>query len=190
MTTGNNNIPTIRSFLNSDDPLSSEAIQKLINHKEEDLYVDYKECFDHRDEKHWVGITTDVMAFANTMGGYIVFGIRDSSFSIIGLPELVASGLANTNMIMQKLNRYVLPPFSMVRTKSHKTESGDIIVIMYIPESKGKTHIFIKDVNYKYPSGETKKLIHAGMIFIRRSATTTKQERVSSNVRENTYTAS
>jgi len=162
---------SVKLFLSSGDPLSVEAIERLINHKEEDLYVDYKEAFDPDDEKQWIGITSDAMAFANMMGGYIVFGVRDSDFSVIGVPESVSSQLTDTNMIMQKLNRYVAPPFTLIRSKSHKTESGVVIVVVFVPESRGKTHIFVKDVSHKYPSGETKQIIRAGTIFVRRSAT-------------------
>lgn len=171
MGTENEGTSSIKLFLNSDDPLSVDAINKLTTHKEEDLYVDYKESFDPSEEKHWLGITADAMAFANTMGGYIVFGIRDSTFSIVGLSEQVIRELTNTNMVMQKLNRYVLPPFTMIRTKSHRIESGNNIVVMYIPESKGKTHMFVKNVSYTYPTGKTKLLIHVGTLYVRRSAT-------------------
>lgn len=160
----------VKDFLCSNDPLSEDAIKFLIDHKEEELFVDYKESFDEKDEKHWVGITTDAMAFANTMGGYIVFGIKDSDFSVVGLHDESISVLTDTNQILQKFNRYISPHFSSIRTKEYDTSDGKIVV-MYVPESKSKTHIFIKEVNYKYPSGTQKKIINAGMIFIRRSAT-------------------
>jgi len=163
--------PSIRTYLDSKDPLCEDAIISLIGYREEDIFVDFKESFDPTEEKQWHGITSDCMAFANTMGGYIVFGVRDGDFSVIGLSVPAMKALVDTNMVMQKLNRYVSPPFSMLRTKSYQTEEGHTIVVMYIPDSKGKTHVFVKDVSYKYPSGETKKLFHAGMIFIRRSAT-------------------
>jgi len=162
---------SVHEFLNSDNPLSEMAIEALLGHKEEDLYVDYKEFFDVEDEKHWLGMTTDVMAFANTRGGYLVFGVSDQTFDIVGLPRELVGPLTNTNMIMQKLNRYVLPPFSSLRSRKHRTLAGQDVVVMHIPESKGRTHVFVKDVSYAYPSGKTKQWIHAGAIFIRRSAT-------------------
>jgi len=70
------------------------------------------------------------------------------------------------------LNRYIEPPFTMIRTKVYTMPSSLIVlVVMHIPESKGKTHIFVKDVSYKYPSGEIKQLAYAGMVYVRRSAT-------------------
>jgi hypothetical protein len=161
----------ISIYLNSDDPFSQEAIRTLIEHKQEDIYVDYKETFDPNDEKGWHGITTDAMAFANALGGYIVFGIRDGDFCLVGLKDPSVKALGNTNMVMQKINRHIAPPFTMIRTKVHTINSEFVIVVMHIPESKGKTHMFVKDVPYKYPSGEVKQIAHAGMVYIRRSAT-------------------
>ena len=161
----------IRSFLESEDPLSDAAIARLTSHREEDLHVDYKETFNAQDEVHWLGITVDAMAFANTMGGYIVFGVTDGEFRVVGLPDDVVAKLTNTNMIIQKLSRYVLPPFALLRSKKYETQDGRTIVVLYIPESKGKTHICVKDASYTYPSGAMKVVIHAGAVFVRRSGT-------------------
>ena len=166
----NNPELTITSYLNSEDPLSDKAIEKILEHKEEDVYVDYKEEFEPTNELHWHGITTDAMAFANTLGGYIIYGVRDSDFSIIGVSQTTVEALTDTNMVMQKFNRYVSPHFSMIRTKAHNLLSGHVVA-MYIPESKGKTHMFVKEFQYKYPSGKIKSLAYPGMIYFRRSAT-------------------
>jgi hypothetical protein len=161
---------TIKSIMESNDPLSSEAIQFLLDYKEEDIHVDYKECFNKDEEKHWLGLTSDAMAFANTYGGFIVYGVKDKGFDIVGMDQTANDALTDTNLLLQKLNRYVLPHFAHIRTKSFVAANG-IISVIYVPESKGKTHIYVKDVSYKFPSGITKPIIWAGMIFIRRSAT-------------------
>ena len=88
----------------------------------------------------------------------------------MGVSQIAVEALTDTNMVMQKLNRYVSPNFSMIRTKAHNLLSGTVVA-MYIPESKGKTHMFVKEVQYRHPSGKTKQLAYAGMIFFRRSAT-------------------
>jgi hypothetical protein len=162
---------SICTYLNSADPLSIDAIRVLIDHKREDIYVDYKREFNQTDEKDWHDITTDAMAFANTLGGYIVFGVRDGDFYPVGLSEPSVKALADTNMVLQKMNRHIAPPFSMISTKIYTLPSGLVVVVMHIPESKGRTHIFVKDVPYKYPSGKDKLLSYAGMIYVRRSAT-------------------
>ena len=107
---------SIKSFIASEDPLSQDIFDLLIAHREEDFYVDYKESFDPKRENQWLGITKDAMAFANTMGGYILFGVEDLTFNLIGLSEDIVKILTNTNMILQKLNRYVAPAFTGIRT--------------------------------------------------------------------------
>ena len=160
----------IKSFLNSNDPLCDEAIDSLITHQEEDLYVDYKELFLPKDEKHWLGITADVMAFANTLGGYIVFGINDETFSLVGIEKDALKSLVDTNLVLQKLNRYVRPPFAHIRTKKITKNSLDL-AIWYVLESKAQTHIVVKEGKVKYQSGVMKTILRPGMIFSRRSGT-------------------
>ena len=160
---------TIKSILGSDDPLSPESIQFLLNYKEEDIYLDFKESFNKDDEKHWIGLTSDAMAFANTYGGFIIYGVKDEVFELVGIDQTAKDVLTDTNLLLQKLNRYVSPHFSNIRTKCYKTEKGSIVAI-FVPESKGKTHIYIKDVNYKLSNESNKKIISTGMVFIRRSA--------------------
>jgi hypothetical protein len=58
----------------SRDPLSDEACTGLLNYREEDELVDFKQSFGARHEKSWVDLAVDRVAFANTDGGlhYIV----------------------------------------------------------------------------------------------------------------------
>ncbi len=160
----------IKSFLDSNDPLCDEAIDSLLNHKEEDLYVDYKESFSSKNEKDWFGLTADAMAFANTLGGYIVFGVTDETFSLVGLEKVALKALVNTNLVLQKLNRHIRPPFTHIRTKKLTRNDLDVAV-WYIPESKGKTHIVVKEGKVKYESGSFKTILRPGMILARRSGT-------------------
>ena len=160
---------TIRDFLFSDDPLSEFAMRLLLAHKEEDTLVDYKETFDPKIEKEWLAITIDSMAFANTMGGYLVFGVKDISFEPVGLAEQSTRALSDTNLVLQKLNRFIAPAFTRIRTKRFARDGKDF-VIFHIPESVGQTHIVVKEAAFSYPSGERKIFLRPGMIFIRRSA--------------------
>lgn len=161
----------IKGYLLSNDPLSDEALDSLVRYKEEDLFVDYKENLELRNEKHWMGLTKDAIAFANTYGGYIVFGVRFKPFELVGLTDNVAEHLADVNNVSQKLNRYVAPVFTGLRSKIYELADKNKIVVLYIPESKGRTHIIIKEANYKYPDGRNEIILRPGMIYVRRSGT-------------------
>jgi len=160
----------IKEILLSEDPLSKEALQLLINHREEDEYVDYKESVEIGNNKQWYELTKDVMAFANTKGGYIVFGVKYKPFVVTGLDASTVEFLVDANNILQKVNRYVGPAFTNLRTKKYQTADGTIVAL-YIPESKGRTHIVIKEATYKYPTGKTDTILRPGMIYVRRTAT-------------------
>ena len=158
----------VTQYLNSDDPLTREAALFLVGYKEEDNLVDYKLEFDLRMEKHWLGITKDVSAFANTLGGYLVFGVADQSREAVGLPRKVAEEMENVNNIQQKLNRYLDPELEHVRSKKFRV-NGKYIVLMHIPQSHGRTHIISKDGTFSLPSGKKKTLLHKGTFYVRRS---------------------
>ena len=110
----------------------------------------------------------DVSAFANTLGGYLVFGVANQSREVVGLPRKVAQELEDVNNIQQKLNRYLDPELEHVRSKKFRID-GKYIVLMHIPQSRGKTHIISKDGNFSLPSGKKKTLLHKGTFYVRRS---------------------
>jgi hypothetical protein len=160
----------MKEFLGNSNPLSPQALSALLDHKEEDLHVDYKESVETSDDKQWIGLSIDVAAFANTDGGYILFGVSDSNFSMVGLPEAQAKIIANTNLVCQKVSRHFRPPFAGLRAKAFKRD-GLNFVVWHIPESRGKTHIVVKDAKVRLPSGEEKILLRPGIIYVRRSGT-------------------
>ncbi len=159
----------ILKFLRSEDPLSNDAIEFLLNYKEEDLYIDYKETLEKSNNKGLIELAKDIMAFANLHGGYLLFGVQDSTYNLIGLDDDSAATLKNTDIVQQKINRYTEPEILTLRSKKH-TKEGKIFVVLFIPESLGKTHVVSKDAIVKYPSGDKKIILHKGTIYVRRSA--------------------
>lgn len=156
-------------YLSSDNPVTREAALFLVDYKEEDDRVDYKLAFDPQAEKHWLEITKDVSAFANTFGGYLVFGVDDVSREIVGLKKNLAEELEDVNNIQQKLNRHLEPHMENVRSKKFRV-SGKLIALLYVPQSFCRTHIISKDGSFRYPSGKLKTVLRKGTFYIRRSA--------------------
>lgn len=160
---------SINKYLKSDDPLSLDAFNFLINYKEEDGKIDYKLDFDFNNEKDWLEITKDFIAFANTYGGYLVFGVKDSSFQVKGLNENIINILTNTNLLRQKINRFIEPPIQQIRSKSFDI-NGNKIVIIFIPETTSTTHVVLKDGSFEYTNGIKKTMLLKGTIYVRKSA--------------------
>jgi len=160
---------TVSEILKSKDPLADENLSILIFHAEEDNLVDYKEDFDFSSEKAWLGITKDILAFYNTHGGYLVFGVKDSTFELTGLEFEVVKILADPIKILQKINRFIDPEITNIRSKKFSTEEKNFVVT-YIPSSKNLTCMIKRDGKYKYPSGDEKYEFRMGTTYLRRSA--------------------
>ena len=159
---------SITEFLERDDPLTKEIVTELIEHKEEDDRLDYKQTIDTTSDKQWYGITKDISAFANTYGGYLLFGI-DNNANIVGLTRDVADVIKDASKIQQKINRTLEPHISNIRSKEFRYESN-VVVAVFIPQSRGVTHLISKQAKHELPSGDTKIALNQGTFYIRRSA--------------------
>lgn len=158
----------VQDYLESTDPLSDQACIFLLDYREEDSRVDYKKDFDPNSEKSWIDLAIDVTAFANTYGGYLVFGIEDKTYQRIGVTENAQSALTNTKVMLEKINRGVQPKLLEIRTKA-KDVDGLKYVLVAISATKDRTHIFESNRDVDFPNGK-KTVIRQGAIYIRSSA--------------------
>lgn len=158
----------IRVHIESADPLSDQAIKSVLEHGEEDILLDYKESFDPKNDKCWIDIAVDTAAFANTHGGYIVFGIQDKTYKKLGLSDMECTALCDVKVISEKLSRNIRPQFRKLRTKSYSSD-GLSFVVLYVPPTRDRTHIFEEDMCVRYPGGQQLVLVRKGAIYIRKS---------------------
>lgn len=140
----------VRDHLLEKDPLTKETAEFLVKYSEEDDRVDYKQSIDPASEKDWLEITKDISAFANTYGGYIVFGINDSEKKIVGLTKNITDIIKDANNVHQKINRHLEPNIIGLRAKEFKIGDHSIVII-YIPQSVGITHMISKEGVFDHP---------------------------------------
>jgi len=159
---------SVKENLLKDDPLTQEAAEYLAKYKEETDRVDYKQTIDITSEKEWLEITKDVSAFANTHGGYLVFGIDDKEKKVVGLSKSVVDLIKDANYLHQKINRHLEPNITGLRAKEFKID-GISIVVVFIPQSVGITHMISKHGVFSHPSGEQKTLLQQGTMYVRQS---------------------
>lgn len=145
------------------DPLNDEAVRFVLSYREETTLIDFKVTLINEDDK-WLDLTKDVMAFANTDGGYLAFGVRDKTFEMEGL-DATACALFDTNNWHQKLNRYVEPQFTSLRCRTIEID-GKHFAVVFVPASKSRTHVISKDAVVK---GTTKVVLRQGTFYVRRS---------------------
>ena len=160
---------SLDDFIGAADPLTRDAARFLIRYAEEDNRVDYKLTVDPKSEKQWLGLTKDISAFANTLGGYLVFGVDDKSKELVGLSRDVEAILKDAYTLQLKINRHLEPQISTVRSKAFRID-GKSVVLVYIPQTKNRTHLVKKDGVYDQQSGKPKTVLHQGTFYVRRSA--------------------
>jgi hypothetical protein len=158
---------SLEELLASADPLSDEALSGVLDAREENSVVDYKLDFANED-REWLEVTKDVMSFANTDGGYLVFGVRNGTYEQVGLTEPIVHLLCDPNNLMQKFNKCVEPPFIALRAKSIERDGKKFVVVL-VPPSLNRTHIVSKDGAFKQQSGMPKTVLRQGTFYVRRS---------------------
>lgn len=160
---------TLDDYLTSNDPLTRNAALFLLAYAEEDDRVDYKRSLDIDSDKEWLSLTKDISALANTRGGYLVFGVNDQDKEIVGLTKKIEGVLRDANNLQSKINSYLDPEVSTIRSKAFRMD-GRMIVVLYVPQSFNVTHIIKKDgVIYKQ-SKNPKTILNKGTFYVRRSA--------------------
>ncbi|MCW9025462.1 MAG: ATP-binding protein [Gammaproteobacteria bacterium] len=159
---------SIKEYIASDNPLSDEASEFLMKYQEEDTLVDFKLSFDN-EEREWLEITKDILAYSNTFGGYLIFGVKDGTFDKVGLVDDALIIVRDANNIIQKVNRFIEPHIQLIRCKQIQEDNKDFVVV-FIPPALDKTHIIIKDASFTFPSGKDKTVLKNGTTYVRRSA--------------------
>lgn len=94
----------------------------------ENYYCEFKRKFSSPEK-----IAREMIAFANTKGGFMLFGIDDNK-EIVG----VESEKSETELILDTAKNYCEPPLDI--KIEYMDMQGKEVVIVEIPESKNKPH--------------------------------------------------
>jgi len=153
------------------DPFSDAALKRILKvtdsnpdllHSRESTYLEFKESF------NWAGrarYAKTCAAFANTRGGYLVFGIADKARRVVGLPTS-AFDIRDPTTITQYFNEHFSPEIKW--DAMFYDLRGHRLGILYTFEHTGKPVICtlndqdIQDglIYYRY-RGRTQAIRHA-----------------------------
>ncbi len=133
----------------SDFIQANQNLIGIIEANSESKSLDYKGPmnWDPTDKKSCCELVKDIMAIANTEGGYIVIGVaeRSEGFELVGVSSDQAGSYEST-ALCQFIQKYSDPPINVrVQKVSHR---GRNLVVLEIPRFKDTPHICQKD----YPS--------------------------------------
>ncbi len=124
----------------------SKELVNLISRPYESKEHDFKGPmkWDEKDKKSCCEIVKDILALANTKGGFIVIGVEENTtgFNQTGLTlEQFAS--FETSRINRFVQRYADPPINTTLTKIE--HNGKSFVIIGVPQFNSVPHICAKD---------------------------------------------
>lgn len=146
-------------FHKSFDNISSSNIKNLIDIKyKERQILEYKREIYGEKDKDKREMLRDISSFANAYGGYLIIGIEEKN----GIPIKIYN-INNPDVERDRIEKSCLsniePRISRIKCKPIKMESGENILIVFIPRSLKKPHMInFKNLNQFWIRHNDKKL--------------------------------
>jgi len=163
-----------------DTDLSVEKLLQLIQHGAEEDVLDYKRLYDLSSQRHKVDIVCDLVAMANTNGGYIVLGVDETieggrQFTSVGLDNEILKDLDVTK-IADQVATYVMARLNIFLQIHHLAEmDGKTFALLYVSQGDDLPIIFTKDGQFEH-NGRSKTKFRSGEIFVRRGAASVRAD--------------
>ena len=153
----------VRSLLQGRDPLSHQACAQLLTVSMESRVLDFKETFDPTSNGDWCELIKDLVAMANTDGGYIIIGAANDGSS--SGEDLTAAASLDQAVIVDKIGKYtdVQPSEVNVRYFADKQQKR---VIFHVGLSDSPI-VFCRPGTYAITSNRQKTAFSAGTIYFR-----------------------
>ncbi len=173
-----------------DGDVSMERLLALIRFQREENALDYKSSYDlsgRRVTKDKLSMVADVVAMANTSGGYIVLGVEEdrtgavAAYQLNGIHEDHLEALDITKLVDQ-IESYLSVPIQITLQRHYLDEyGGKCFALVYIEESPQSPIIMNKLGQYE-KDGRNIVVFRAGDVLVRRGAST---QRVDQNDMQN-----
>jgi hypothetical protein len=128
------NLDRIRQLVRKGD-CSREALDYLVSCRGECEWLDYKESLDLETEHSAAGFARDVLAIRNSGGGYLVLGVEDKTWRIVGLRQPLPF---DTKALRDKLNKIAgaQVEIDIVQHKVWRSETSLIVGLILVRAGK------------------------------------------------------
>jgi hypothetical protein len=173
-----------RSQVVLDGDLSQEKLLALIGLGREEEALDYKRSYDltGKTTKDRVEMVRDVVAMANTSGGYIVLGVDERrtggtlTFEPVGISEDHLKSL-DIDRLKPQIERYLNVSVPIRLQLRHLEEhDGRCFALVYVEESPEGPIVMEKDGQYQDDDGGTKEVFRAGDVLVRDGASSRRAD--------------
>ncbi len=151
------------------DPLVVEAeltpskIAEIFERRRESAKLDYKLMVDPSSRRDAVELTKDVVAMANSAGGYVLVGVRDDGTEV-GIPDELLGRIDET-AFRAKAGSYLGTAVDLFLNKAIERD-GRRFAILTILRSRHSPLVFASDG--QYPEGtRTVTVFRQGDVFVR-----------------------
>lgn len=148
------------------EQISVECLEGLLACQHEDEQLDFKET--HDQAEGYIELIKDIMAFANSNGGHIVFGVREEkdtkTFQANGLPDNIS---LDDLQLHRDAAKYLsdVPHFQVAH---HVIQDRRFAVIYIAPSSMPISTI--REGQKPTPDGRAKKVFDSGVAYERVSS--------------------
>ena len=154
------------------EEITEEVISDLlVNNSDEDIYFDFKEGFDSTESEKVHAIRKAFATFANTLGGFLFFGILDKNnhqkkenlARIVGLKDTKEIGKRITQKYLDK--GLTIPLINFEEAKILKIEGKEIAIIKITKSDKRplqlkKLKILLSNFGYEDREQQEQWIIH------------------------------
>ena len=161
-------------MFNKESLFSDDKLRELVTLGFESEELDYKLYVDLDSKKCSLEICSDVMAMANTRGGYIIIGVAND-FSPVGLPPEFHIDQAR---IQQIVGTYLKPvPESKYLEKTLEiNETRKKFAFIYVKPSD-EPIVACKEGNYtEHPTNKTISCFRSADIFVRKGSSSQRAD--------------
>lgn len=141
-------------------------LESAVEHRVESTAVDYKASFDPASAAEWIEIVKDVVAFANSGGGVIIFGLADDG-SLSGFDCRVLEAV-DPAVLTDKINKYSGQQFHRFSFQWAIKEGKSLFAIAI--DATLVPIVFSKPGTYDIGGGKQKTAFSAGTVYFRHGA--------------------
>ena len=141
--------------------IDEDDILALISNKtEEQKTLDYKLKLPTNSDKDKKDFLADITSFANTGGGYLIYGMVEKNGVATQLPGLGGIDPDSEILRLEQMIREGIAPRLTISTKPLQLRNGDYVLIIHVPQSYGAPHMvtyqgasrfYARQSNGKYP---------------------------------------